>query len=324
MTMRYVVANFAYGTGPYLRTTELALAVNRERVVRGMPELGIIVPWVYGEKQKRIMREAFGALPQGSIVLDRRLGEILHAIFYGDIAYEAALRLWVMRHESLSEEARRHLSGKIVVEDLYGNAHTVRGSDIVMEINRAGRLTYGVAPVYAATFGYVSAILEEVSAIPQDTIALDRALARQAAVLARRGEDAYVFRGRAHPGTFSYQDDEGRHRSGDIALPPTIDPPVPSDEDIPEGIYVTVTGIPGLERLYREARALGLRLYTNDPESVPGGERLPPRYVANPRIRAQFARSGWGSVWLSQLTGTPFIAPPYDSHDDPEIYFNNI
>ncbi|OGZ96924.1 MAG: hypothetical protein A3B34_00955 [Candidatus Sungbacteria bacterium RIFCSPLOWO2_01_FULL_54_21] len=322
--MQYAVANFAYGTGPYLRTTELALAINRERAVRGLPELGVIVPWVYGEKQRRIMREAFADAPLENVLLDKRLGGMLGTIFYGEHTYEQALRLWVERHDALSGEVRRHLSGEIAVEDVRGNTRTVRGSDIVIEISRAGRLAYGVAPVYAVAFGYVSEIMDKVRTIPQEAIALDRELARRAAVLARGVEQSYVFRGRAHPGTFSYQEDEGRHPDGDTAIPPTIDVTAPHDEDIPEGIYVTVTGIPGLERLYREAKALGLRLYANDPDAVPGSEWLSPRAVANPRIRLHFARSGWGSVWLSQLTMTPLVAPSYDPHDDPEIYFNNI
>ena len=58
--MRYILANFAYGTGPYLRTTELAMAVSTQLQARGLGRLGVIVPWVYAERQRAIMAEEFG------------------------------------------------------------------------------------------------------------------------------------------------------------------------------------------------------------------------------------------------------------------------
>lgn len=325
--MKYLVANFAYGTGPYLRTAELARAVNREYRLRGREPFDVIVPWVYGEKQKRIMRDAFGNggnADGGAILLDRVLGEIVGGVFYGNNTYEEALRLWVERHDALSHAAGAHLSGVITLEDLDGTVRTVSHPDIAAELNRAGRIAYGVAPVYAVTFGYISAILEETLTAPAGAIAVDRDLVRRAIPMALEIERWQALHARAHPGTFSYRADEGRAWPDDIAIPPTIDPPSPHDEPMDEGIYVTITGIPGLERLYGEAHALGLRLYTNDPEAVPDAHVLPPRAVANPRIKLQFARSGWGSVWLSQLVGTPLVVPAYDPHDDPEIYFNNI
>ena len=82
----YAVLNFAYGTGPYLRTTDLAIAFNAELERRGQPRLGIIVPWVYGDKQKKVMLEEFAGHEQkypGEILLDAGLGAILKSIFYG-------------------------------------------------------------------------------------------------------------------------------------------------------------------------------------------------------------------------------------------------
>ena len=82
--MRYIVTNFAYGTGPYLRTTELAIAVNNRLQRLGKERLGIIVPLVYGEKQIRVMREEFGehqkAFP-GEILFDEALGDIIRSVF---------------------------------------------------------------------------------------------------------------------------------------------------------------------------------------------------------------------------------------------------
>lgn len=326
--MRCIITNFAYGTGPYLRTTELALAVNRELEAAGAQRLGIIVPWVYGEKQKRIMLEEFGGdvrTHSGEILLDRRLGEFLGRVFYtGERAYEAALRRWVEDEGSISREAREYLKGELDLEDLAGGRRKVRGGEIVMELARSPRIAYGVAPVYSVTFGHISEILEHVLEESPDAIAVDRDLIKKAIPLARSIESGAVFHGLAEPGTFSYLESRKPRYPTEISIPPTITPPKPNNEPIEDGIYVTITGIPGLERLYGEAGELGLKLYSNDPKAVPGSERLLPHVIPNPKIKLQFARSGWGSAWLSMLSGTPFVAPAFDPLDDPEIYFNNL
>ena len=113
-------------------------------------------------------------------------------------------------------------------------------------------------------------------------------------------------------------------QQNEIAIPPTITTPTPYGGPVlTDGIYVTITGIPGLERLYAEARALGLMLYTNDPERLPGSTQLSPHAVGCENISLHFARSGWGSVWESMLQGKAIVVPEFDPTDDPEIYFNN-
>ena len=154
--MRFMVTNFAYGTGPYLRTTEVALAVNRERESRGLERWGIIVPLVYGAKQRRIMLEEFGEYVQeypGEILLDQTLGDILTTVFYGDNTYAAALEAWVDTYERASREAHRHLVGYLELETLLGEHRDLRDVDFVIELFRAACLSYGVAPIAIVQFG---------------------------------------------------------------------------------------------------------------------------------------------------------------------------
>jgi len=125
------------------------------------------------------------------------------------------------------------------------------------------------------------------------------------------------------PGTFSPIHHSSSFILDSYFVPPTIPPPRPTTQPMEKGIYVTVTGIPGLERLFADAKQLGIALYANDPEALREAQKASPNVVGNPAIKLHFARSGWSSVWLSLLTGTPFIAAPWDPEDDPEIYFNN-
>jgi hypothetical protein len=56
---------------------------------------------------------------------------------------------------------------------------------------------------------------------------------------------------------------------------------------------------------------------------VKGSEKVLPSVLSSENAILHFARSGWGSAWLSLFTEVPIILPEYDGDDDPEIFFNN-
>ena len=79
--MKYIILNFSSGFGPFLRTTELAVAVNNLLAEKLGQRLGIIVPLVYGERQKNIMLEMFGDIINrwpAELVLAEELGDLAH------------------------------------------------------------------------------------------------------------------------------------------------------------------------------------------------------------------------------------------------------
>jgi hypothetical protein len=323
---KFGVTNFAYGTGPYLRTTELLIAFNDELEKRGQPRLSFIVPWVYGEKQRRIMLEEFeehATKHPEEIFLDVKLGELLRSVFYGDNTYEESLRKWVVSVDEVSEKAHEHLSGVLTIETLFGDAKEIDGRGIVIELNRSPRLRYNVAPAYSTTFGHIAEILDAIQEVDTSDIAVDRDFAKEGARLADSIERSQRMHCIAYPATFSGLGNYVSRYPNTHMVPPITSLPPESTEDFPEGIFVTVTGIPGLERLYEEALALGLKLYSNDTDAVLGSEKKLPHVVPNKNILFQFARAGWGSIWLSMLSGTPIVVPDFDPTDDPEIYFNN-
>ena len=323
-----LVTNFAYGTGPYLRTTELAVAFNDELESRGMARMPIVVPWVYGERQRNVMLEEFGALAErnpGEILLDAVLGGLLHSVFYtGARRYDDSLKNWLANGERVSRDAKRHLQGTLDVQTLGGERNRLDGQRIALELNRSPRIRYGVAPSYSTTFGYVADILERAADLPAGTVDVAPALLTAGAAYANVIESDQAAHCMAYPATFSFDASYlDRHQA--TLVPPITDLPKSRGETLErDGIYVTVTGIEGLERLYREAGELGLELYSNDPHAVPGSIGMLPSVIADPRIRFHFARAGWGSLWLSLYLGVPVVVPSYDPTDDPEIYFNNI
>lgn len=326
--MAYLVTNFAYGTGPYLRTTELALAFNDYLEARGHERLRIIVPLVYGEKQRRVMFEEFHdayAHRPREIVFDPELGALLREIFYtGHAPYEETLQKWIASAFEVGRRAHTHLSGTFDVELVDGSRETVKGSEIVLEINRSPRIRYDVAPAYSTTFGYVADILERAASLPHGVCATDSALLRQGAALADRIEGVQDMHVMAYPATFSWRAQGTPRYRDELLVPPLTSLPQPYESDLDEGIFVTVTGIEGLERLYREAHELGLSLYSNDTDAVSGSRHALPHIVPSRSLAFQFARAGWGSIWLSMYSGTPLVVPSYDPSDDPEIYFNTV
>ncbi len=319
-----IVTNFAYGTGPYLRTTDLAVAVNDELERRGHMRLGIIVPWVYGEKQKRVMWEEFAGHEKkypGEIMLDAELGALLRSVFYGDATYEQALLKWTDSYVFISDAAHQHLSGECEVETLFGEKRRASGKDIIMELSRSPRIRYDVAPAYFTTFAYIAEILEHSRGVKEIDVSFD--LLEKGIKAANWVEGNQRIRVIAWPATFAYLGELPLRYEGEILVPPLAPLPRPNDDIIDPGVFVTITGIPGLERLYADAKRLGLKLYSNDTDAVSGSVHALPHIIPNKNVAFQFARAGWSSIWISMISGTPLVVPDFDAKDDPEIYFNN-
>lgn len=320
-----IVTNFAYGTGPYLRTTDLAIAFNDELQRNKKPRMRILVPWVYGEKQRRVMLEEFRDYDlgyPGEILLDAELGSMLRRVFYGGGAYRDALEKWTKQYQTVSQEIHRHLSGRFEAQTLTGGTVEVNGQDIAVELSRSPRVRYDVAPSYFSSFAYVGEILERASSIALHRVGRD--VLRKGVKAANWVEEHQTMRFIAYPATFGYFKTWEPRYPGDSLAPPLVPPTRSNTENIKPGVFVTVTGIPGLKRLYAEATRLGIALYSNEPEQVPGSERQSPHIIPNKDILLQFARAGWSSIWISMLAGTPLVIPPFDLDDDPEIYFNNV
>lgn len=300
MSGKFIVTNFAYGTGPYLRTTELALDFNNELERNGQEKLGIIVPLVYGEKQRKVMTEEFGSTIKNEIIFDEKLGKILGSVFYsGALSYEAYLKSWVENCRAVSEEARDYL------KKAYGDG-------IVVELARSPRIRYDVAPAYFTSFAYLTEILSFSKDIR--AIRADRGFLERGAVIADWVESVYRLHAIAYPGTFSYAQNYRSSRETEALVPPLAKLSKQRPGAIQKGILVTKTGIPGLDRIYSAAKDFGLKIYGN--EAIAS--------IADKGILFHFARSGFGSVWLSMLANKLLLVPDFDAGDDPEIYFNNI
>lgn len=310
MSGKFIVTNFAYGTGPYIRTTELARAFNDELERRGHERLGIIVPLVYGEKQQKVMAEEFGGVIKKEIIFDEKLGQILGSVFFsGKRSYQESLKTWIDNYKLASQAARRYL------QSAYGDS-------IAVELARFPRIRYDVSPAYFTSFAYLADILERAQSVSK--IDVPREFLKKGVEAARWVESAYRIHAIAYPATYSWMDDYAPRYATEVLTPPITRLYEENRLPIDPGIFVTITGIPGLERIYSDADRLGYKLYSNDLNVVSAATWKLPHVIPNKNTIFQFARSGWSSVWLSMMSGTPLVVPEFDSKDDPEIYFNNL
>jgi len=291
---KVIIINCGYGNGPYLRATEIALAVTKLL----NEEWKIVVPHVYGDRQARIMKEEFGDHP--SITLDPTLGALLKTLFFDGTSYSAFLTHWLTHVDEVSTSMCNY------IKSTYGNIYT--------EISRAPLAMLGAQHSYYNSFSRTSQILQR--SIGNDAIAIEDTLLTQAAKKMKHLEDGYDEHFISIPGTFAPE-------SNDIPIPPSANTKTWSD-DLELGVYVTVSGIPNVDSLTQITDALGVPVYTNDASKIPNGIELPPEILMSKKIVAHIARAGWGAAWSSLLSETPLITLPYTSTDDPEIYFNNI
>ena len=287
-----IIINPSYGNNPYLRAIEVALAV--QEVLQ--EEFLIVVPHVYGERQKKIIFEQFG--DDASITLDASYGELMKQMFFDGNSYQECLEHWLHHHDAVGRTAHEYLEANY---------------KIAMEIGRAPLVPLHIHPSYYMSFSRTSTILRK--AINNTAIQINGHLLQEAATKRKILEDQYDLRFITVPGTFEPEDD-------DIPTPLTVRLPLCPAEDIEKGIYVTLSGMPEVDSMEDIAKSFGSRLYTNDATKIPGTIQAPPSIIAHPNIIAHVARAGWGAAWMSLLTDTPLIVPHYTPNDDPEIFFN--
>lgn len=322
---RYLILNFSHGNGPALRTAELACVINDQRESKGLPRLGIIIPWVYRDRQISIFKENFRSYIKkypNEFIFDKNFEEILRPIFYEWDSYEAWLPEYLARWRDVEKNVQQYLKNGIEGVNLQGNAVRVPFSKIAAEINRYPIVRLGVRPSYYVSFGYISEILDD--AQREKEIVIKSGLLREAEAVHEEIESAQDLHCIAETATHFYKGARAPRYATEILTPPNANQKLSAPPwFVKRGVYVSIPGAPGLERIYKNFNTKELALYTHKPTLLPGSRRASPDILRHKNVVLHFGRIGWGSLWLSEQTQTPFIAMPYDPYDDPEVYFNN-
>lgn len=321
MSRPYVVLNINTGNGPYLRGVEQILEINRSLGVQGDKAFGVIIPWLYGERQVRILREEFSTAIDADlefILLDEAYGAHMGALLYDGSSYNEYLRAFAEHQPNVQQAVRQHFTQPVNAHTLNGTAVTITPEQLRVEYARNPTIVLGLPLSVYTSICQFSRVLK--TALTENIEWLDRDAANAALPLIEGVESAFSHKFIAHPATFSYSKEVLDEIKKSCTLcPPLGYPPARTNETMEPGVFVTVSGIPNLP----DREFAGIKLYASNPNKVPGSERRTPGVLYDPNVRAHIARSGWGSVWASLFTGAPLIVTPYEQDDDLEIYYNN-
>jgi|ETNmetMinimDraft_2_1059921.scaffolds.fasta_scaffold04054_4 hypothetical protein len=338
--MGYINTTFAHGNGPFSRTLEWAIEVNNVREERSLSRSPIVVPLVYGDRQKIIMREEIkdNVSPDfldehpEEIILDEVQGNILNQLMFKGSDYAENLRHLANDYQDLEDALQRHLDQKRNLKyfDSKDVQIDLRDTEFQLGLNNRVQTDIKIQFYTAGGTGPFDEILER--AILDNQIDLSIKAMQNAIPVAQRmiRNQRIVFSN--DPGVFSYDRDR-EPRPNEIFTPPFIHPPKTDENKLSgEGVYVMMTGIDGVREsgMYDAVKDLGLQIYAPrfTIDSLPSGVKeqaieLKPSAISNKDIVTQYARAGWSSVWLSHMTNTGFISPEHDSRDDPEMEFNH-
>jgi hypothetical protein len=319
---RYILTNFTHGYGPFIRTTECALAVARviERITGERQT--VVVPWVYGEAQRRILREEWPDA-HDKVVLDAALGHAHASVTYGAMSYAESLTVWLGERSRAEDTLAELLARPRTGETLDGKEVPLARAGVSLVITRAPRLRVRGMPAYGVGFGHVSDILQQALAEPGLVASPNRRLFDSAAHAFRQVEAEHRLHLIADPGTASVWNAPPRTLPREVVTPPTISlPPAPDLMVDQPAVYASVSGVQGRSSMVTSAREFGLEVYTNAPEHLPGGMRATPGVLRLPSFMFHYARPGWGAIWTTVLAGVPLVMPPPSGDDDPEIVFN--
>lgn len=293
--MAFILCNPGYGNGPILRCAEVAVALNTALEKAKKPRAAIILPLLYGKKQRKMFEEEFPGYP---FVFDETLGSIIASLVRENEAYEKFLRHWIANVDDVSAKVRVH------IRSTYGN--------IMCEIARVPLVETNISPAYAAGFAKISTILRASS--KESAVTIPKNILRAASIRMEKLERRYNLYLLTEPGSFP-----GR---GASMIPPTITKKRLVHDIAGRSAYVTVSGMRHPELLNSIARELNIQTFSHAPERISNAKHATPAALEHHNIVLHVARAGWGALWNSLLTTTPLLTLPYDPDDDPEILFN--
>ncbi len=350
--MGYIATTFAHGNGPFSRVVDLVIAYNNIRERNGLERLSSIFPLVPsyafkdkepGSRQIQFMKEIveeaggkdFFKQHPYEFLLDIKQGELLDRVLFKGSNYEEALIDFIKHFEkNKADFLKLFEDGKREVKTLNEEFAYIDLRDVEISIDFNNRIETGFGNSYYINggAGYFDEILER--ALSMENVKLNKNLIKKAIPYAEKLTKYQKLHFISDPGVFSYDAERKKAKETEVYTPPQIHMPRIDETFLSqEGIYVIVTGISGIAKsgIYNVASKMGLQIYSNDDEFNKkfNGIKHPPFKIANPKIKAQIARTGWSSVWQIHMLAEHglnmgLLFPSYDSKDDPEILMNNL
>ncbi len=325
-----LLVNPVHGNEPYILGTKIAIEVSKKLKAQGLPQPEIIVPLLYGDRQKRILLEVLGEDAE-LVHMDEQFGELLKPIVFGSNNFSGYIQQLTEHYDDVQKLIDERFSGNFEVGHLMSDQRTEFASQNVVASIDAGSRTLVNAPL--RYFAFPALLSEVLLAAKKKGLEFSGISDADLGALIEkmlRAESQYAQVFIPQVNTFSYEhaDDlsqqpeevNGRSRIYTPAMKPEIQPISSPGFDQP-GVFVmysgTDSGIALTEKVAEAAREAGLGVYTNQDVN-------PSEVMREKNVKAIFGRSGWGTGWQAINLAKPWIVNPYETNDDPEIYFNNL
>ncbi len=97
-TTPVIFVNPAHGNEPYLLGIDIALEISDQLEKRGLTRPSVLVPLLYGQRQRNIIRDEFGERAD-QVLLDEAAGTILQPILFGKGGYARHLEALVLNYK---------------------------------------------------------------------------------------------------------------------------------------------------------------------------------------------------------------------------------
>lgn len=327
--IQYLLTNFGCGNGPFLRAVDLAMAVRERLLTRlgNQDEIRVLIPYAYGEKMRTLLGEdyadALGANPS-LFVFDEALGLLLKRLLYDGRDFQFTLEALANEYPDVQRLVDEHLSVSFEAVTFGGERVTISPSQMLASVSRNPNVRMGSVLSFYTSIGFLEKIF--VRTMEDPSFSYDRVLMEKARQHARSLEDGQALWFQPEPSAFSFETPRDHWRPETIWTSPLFHPPESQTfaDDLAPGVYVLVSGIPHLERLYDQVTKYGWTFYANQPlPHLKAARLLHPRFVGHPSIQAVFARAAWNTIWLTNLSRKPLLCPSFLKDDFPEIFFNN-
>ena len=302
----------------------MARRIRKQLELRLGEPVGIVVPWVYGDDQLRILREEASEEPNlwHRVFLSPELGDVVRPLLFSGEGFNDELSTFLRIYKKQKKRLEDLLKFSLRTIDLNGEDLRFESGSIQLEVTRNPVVSTGVEFSYYSSVSYCSAIFEELLQ-HEEVAGINYELVAKAVLDIREIEADFRLHFQPFPRCLSFKKNSQPLFETEQETPPLISLPKVPKENLERGVYVSVSGIPGVSSFYKEALRLPQTIFTNDrSRGLVKGQVYSPQYIAHPSVDQVFARAAWNTIWLANLTGTPLVCPDHMQGDHPEILFN--
>lgn len=314
MEIKYILLNLVKGNAPILRGLEFVSMLNSRTTA---VKYRAILPGNYTKTQKDIIREEFSLslnTDPNFVVFDHTYGQLINIVQYDGGDYTSYLATFSSNIIETQNKINRHFKYKYIqVKNIYNDESQVLVDSIAFVFSRNPVVIIDLLTINVTIVPYKKIIQNEFHSGNLSISSEDLSTVLEHFTKLRDSAEVEFI---PEPSTFLMFPEEYFENS--ISIPPNISHSKYDGSDSPEGFYLNISGITGLNQ---PKIALSKGLYTSKSNLYPYQLHRPPSVLSSKGITAQIARAGWGSIWNSIIYAKPFFYLKQD-YDDLEIQMN--